>query len=124
MLFYLNEPAGGGGETLFLTPQRRAVKPKKGAVILFPASPTHVHAGAPPGAWQEVGASTYGQPRAGSKYVVSNFASSCDLSDLIGIPRPPPLGESALELVATHFSSSPAEWGRPKEPGWDRAWVF
>jgi hypothetical protein len=49
-LFYLNEPSGGKGETLFLSPVRRAVPPRKGAVLLFPAAPTHLHAGAPPGA--------------------------------------------------------------------------
>ena len=65
VLFFLNDvPAGG--ETVFLTPRKRAIHPRRGAVLVFPASHTHVHAGAPP-----VG---------GAKYVVSNFVASCDAS--------------------------------------------
>lgn len=62
-VFYLsNVPSGG--ETLFRAPSARAVRPEKGAVLVFPTSHLFLHAAAPP-----VGA---------PKYAISNFLTSCD----------------------------------------------
>lgn len=63
VLFYLGD-VPSGGETVFLTPRHRVISPRSGAVLVFPASHTHIHAGAP--------------PNGAAKYVVSNFIASCD----------------------------------------------
>jgi hypothetical protein len=44
---YLNDMPEGEGETEFLY-QHRRLRPKKGTVVLFPASYTHTHRGNPP----------------------------------------------------------------------------
>ena len=65
VLFFLAD-VPSGGETVFLTPRHRVVSPQRGAVLIFPASHTHLHAGAP--------------PHGAAKYVVSNFVDSCDMT--------------------------------------------
>ena len=66
VLIYLANVTGGGGETLFRTPRPRAIAPVEGSILVFPASPSHLHAGAPP-----IG---------GPKYVISNFVATCNLT--------------------------------------------
>ena len=68
VIFYLSA-VPRGGETLFRSPQKRAVTPVQGAVLVFPASHSHVHAGAP--------------PIEGRKYIISNFVSSCDMRERV-----------------------------------------
>jgi tetratricopeptide (TPR) repeat protein len=66
VLYFLAD-VPSGGETVFLTPRHRVISPRRGAVLVFPASHTHLHAGAPP-----IGA---------RKYVVSNFVASCNTAN-------------------------------------------
>jgi len=65
VLMYVND-VEEGGETVFLN-QGRAVAPRCGRAVFFPAAFTHVHAGR--------------RPVSGPKYVLANF---------IAIPQPPP----------------------------------
>lgn len=67
VLIYLADVPGGGGETLFRTPYPRAIVPREGSVLVFPTSPSYLHAGAPP-----VG---------GPKFVISNFVATCNLTE-------------------------------------------
>lgn len=105
VIFYLND-VEEGGETLFLTPRPRVVRPKRGSIALFPAGPSHYHAGA----------RVESQP----KYGISNFISVCDLDAALGVPVRPPLNRTALALARTYFKTPPASWKRNnegKQPG-------
>ena len=101
VLIYLNDCPSGGGETLFRTPAPVAVKPKKGRVLLFPAQPSHLHAGAPPAA----------EP----KFVISNFIGSCDQLAKLSVPPIAPLSTTEIAVVRTHFSAPPQAWQRPAD---------
>ena len=98
-LIFLNTLGDGdGGETLFVSPpDGLAVRPEAGALLLFPAGPTHFHAG---------GAIT----GATAKYVVTNFVTSCDPTERSG--RIPPLSARAVGELREAFGGSPAEWTR------------
>ena len=96
-VYYLND-VEKGGETLFLTPKPRAVKPRQGSILLFPAGPSHYHAGA--------------AVESGPKYAISNFLSVCDLDAALGVPIRPPLNRTALKLVRTYFQTPPHMWRR------------
>jgi len=100
-LFYLNDLPGGGGETLFRTPTPRAVAPRKGRLLLFPAGPSHVHAGAP--------------AHADRRYLISNFINSCDHLGALGVAPAPPLSALELTVVRTHFSRPPRAWATPAD---------
>eukprot|EP00746_Dinoflagellata_sp_MGD_P115344 gnl/MRDRNA2_/MRDRNA2_51497_c0_seq1.p1 gnl/MRDRNA2_/MRDRNA2_51497_c0~~gnl/MRDRNA2_/MRDRNA2_51497_c0_seq1.p1 ORF type:complete len:185 (+),score=21.62 gnl/MRDRNA2_/MRDRNA2_51497_c0_seq1:169-723(+) len=73
LIFYLND-VRQGGETLFLTPHRRVIKPEAGSVLMFPTSPAFFHAGAP--------------PKSNTKYTVTNFLTVCDPLYLENTPPP------------------------------------
>ena len=66
VLIYLSD-VPVGGEMLFQTPQKRAISPKRGAVLIFPAAHTHsiVYARAPPLARHR-------------EYAASTFVASCN----------------------------------------------
>ena len=63
-IFYFNDVTSGG-ETVFMSPRPAAVAPRKGRLLLFPASFAYYHAGA--------------EPRSHHKYIATTFASACDL---------------------------------------------
>jgi hypothetical protein len=89
LLFYLND-VEEGGETLFLTPQKMAVHPRKGSLLIFPTSPTHVHAGAP--------------PISNDKYIVANFLTMCERE---GTLEPQPLPRAMATELRRHWRSAP-----------------
>merc|ERR1712190_181864 len=92
--FYLND-VPSGGETLFHTPRQRAVKPKKGTVLLFPPSPMHLHAGAP--------------PRSGPKYAISNYVTR-------SAPEKArkPLDRRSVDRLRAEVGVPPHEWTRSR----------
>jgi hypothetical protein len=97
VVFYLND-VEEGGETLFLTPRPRAIKPKQGSILLFPAGASHYHAGA--------------RVISEAKYGISNFLSVCDMDETLGVPVRPPLNRTALALARTYFKAPPHLWRR------------
>jgi len=100
VIIYLNDGVKGG-ETLFMA-QDHKVKPKRGSILLFPASSQYYHAGA--------------RVEAGEKYIVSTYITSCDMfakNDWLDPRRP--YNQTEIELIRKHFAKPPYRWRKPKK---------
>ena len=97
-IFYFNDVTSGG-ETVFMSPRPAAVAPRKGRLLLFPASFAYYHAGA--------------EPRSHHKYIATTFASACDLpksGHFQPLPLLPVARRHVLRAASTagHSNASPA----------------
>lgn len=97
LLFYLND-VEEGGETLFLTPNKQRVRPRRGQVLAFPANANYLHAGA--------------APISNDKYIVTTFVTFCT----IGEPHPvKPLPLDMREELE-QFWGEPPSLLKPSKP--------
>ena len=107
-IFYLNTvEEGQGGETLFYTPYRLAVRPESGAVLIFPAGPSHLHAGA----------DMLGHA---SKYTITTFVRSCAFDSPVdhgGHGHAPAHGARVVAAMREDFAPSAANWMPPPANG-------
>ena len=94
----LTRTAQVGGETVFMSPRPFQVQPRRGRLLIFPASFSYFHAGA--------------APISHPKYIASNFASACSRPEDSTSFRPLPVlpVERRQALRALLGSASPANW--------------
>ena len=101
VIFYFND-VQFGGETVFMSPRPAQVAPRKGRLLIFPASFAYVHSGA--------------QPISDAKYIATTFASACAPVDSIYMPPFPILPVERRHVLRRRWKRLPSHPDHPALP--------